>query len=119
MACLMLDGEKFDSMDDELDDHPNGKCVIVPCVEGVADPKWQSGQAYFSSLSAEEQKARMGPGLYQAWKDGEFQLSDLAQKQHSDVWGDSPRVPSLKELRDNLTGTEVGDDSVENEANNN
>ena len=73
-------------------------CIAVPLVEGISEPVWQSGSAYFNSLSAEEQRARMGPGMYKAWKDGEFSLSDLAQKQHSDVWGDSPRVPSLAEL---------------------
>lgn len=97
MACLMLDGERFD-VASELDDHPNGKCCAVPLVNGVADPQWETGLVWFRTLPEDQQRERMGPGMFDAWKAGEIQLADLGQKQHSDVWGDSPRVPSLAEL---------------------
>jgi hypothetical protein len=97
LACLFLDGEWFE-LASELDDHPVGLCQALPCLNGIADPQWETGPAYFLGLTADEQEAKMGPGMYAAWKDGKFELSDLAAKQHSDVWGDSPRVPSLSEL---------------------
>jgi SPP1 gp7 family putative phage head morphogenesis protein len=97
MACLMLDGELFD-VASEMDDHPNGKCCAIPMVAGVADPTWETGKQWFAKLTPEEQEAKMGPGMFAAWKDGKIDLSDLAAKQHSDTWGDSPAVPSLASL---------------------
>jgi hypothetical protein len=82
----------------EMDDHPNGKCCAIPMVAGVADPTWETGKQWFEKLTPAEQEAKMGPGMFAAWKDGKIELSDLAAKQHSDVWGDSPAVPSLQSL---------------------
>ena len=97
MACLMLDGQRFENKDD-FSDHPRGKCIAVPVVKGVAPPTWQKGPEWFRGLSPEQQKAKMGADKFEAWKDGKFKLEDLAKMKHSDVWGDSPRVPGLAEL---------------------
>jgi hypothetical protein len=97
MACLMLDGEEFE-MERELDDHPRGKCMSIPIVAGAPAAQWETGPEWFTNLTPEEQIERMGPEKYQLWQDGQFQLSDLARKAHSDVWGDAPRVASVKEL---------------------
>jgi hypothetical protein len=97
LACLMADGEWF-STAHELDDHPQGKCSCVPLLDGVADPQWETGQQWFKTLSAKEQREKMGPGIYELWQKGDIRLSDLAARQHSETWGDSPRVPSLAEL---------------------
>ena len=97
MACLMLDGQKF-ATEDELTDHPRGKCGVVPMVDGVGDPRWEKGGTWFRSLGADQQRAIMGDARYTAWKDGQFQLSDLAQLTHNSTWGDSPRVATLAEL---------------------
>jgi hypothetical protein len=90
MACLMLDGEHFDK-GKELDDHPAGKCQAVPEVVGVGAPKWQTGQDWFVTLSPEEQEAKLGPELYEQWKAGEVDLTDLVSKQDSAEWGKTPR----------------------------
>ena len=73
-------------------------CIAVPVVAGVDPPTWQKGPEWFKGLSPEQQRAKMGAAKFEAWKDGKFKLEDLAQMKHSDVWGDSPRVPSLAEL---------------------
>lgn len=96
-ACLMLDGEEFETKD-YLYDHPAGKCVAVPNVIGVKPAQWETGREYFEKLSPEEQMARMGREKYEAWQDGKFELGDLAKVSESDTWGKSPRVASLKEL---------------------
>jgi hypothetical protein len=97
LACLMLDSELFD-LASELDDHPAGKCSALPLCNGVSDPTWQTGAQWFQTLTADQQREKLGPEKYAAWKDGLFKLSDLGAKQHNDTWGSSPRVPSLKEL---------------------
>jgi hypothetical protein len=97
LACLFRDGETFD-LESELDDHPRGKCTAVPNVMGVRDPQWQTGEQWFKTLGAEQQRSMMGDQRYTGWKAGQFGLSDLARITSNDVWGESPRVATLAEL---------------------
>ena len=57
-----------------------------------------SGEAYFRSLSAEEQRAILGPSKWLAWKDGKFGFEQLSKKTWSAVWGAGVRQASLVEL---------------------
>lgn len=97
LACLMLDGQKFETAD-ELTDHPRGKCTAVPIVEGVRVPSWQTGPQWLRTLPADEQRDILGNRQYEAWKSGKIQLSDLARMSHSSVWGDAPRPATIAEL---------------------
>ena len=96
-ACLFLDAERFE-LEDELYDHPRGKCDVICVIEGVQPPTWQKGQDWFNEQSPDAQQRILGPERYQLWKDGQIKLSDLARKTHNDVWGDSPHVATLTEL---------------------
>ena len=97
LGCLLRDGEFFET-EDELSDHPAGKCSSVSSIRGVKDVQWETGKQWFNKLSPEEQSAKMGPEKYQLWKDGQFKLDDLSKLQYSSVWGSSPRVASIGEL---------------------
>ncbi len=97
MACLMLDGERFE-LESELEDHPSGNCMAVPVVRGVGEVEWARGADWFLGLDPEQQAERMGAEKFALWKDGAFDLEQLAGKRHSDVWGDAPRVLSIGEL---------------------
>lgn len=97
MACLMLDGERLELASD-LDDHPRGKCVAIPIIIGGPIAQWQTGPEWFNTLTAEEQRGKMGPEKYELWKAGIIEPRDLAGVHHSPVWGDSPRVKTVKEL---------------------
>jgi SPP1 gp7 family putative phage head morphogenesis protein len=57
-----------------------------------------SGEAYFRSLSAEEQRAILGPSKWLAWKDGKFGFDALSRKTYSALWGEGVRQASLVEL---------------------
>ena len=95
--CLMRDGEFFE-LEEELSDHPAGKCGLISSIRGVKDVQWETGKQWFNKLSPEEQRAKMGAEKYALWKDGQFKLEDLSKLQKSAVWGNSPRVASIKEL---------------------
>lgn len=97
MACLMLDGEPLE-LASELDDHPRGKCVAVPVIIGGPIAQWQTGPEWFNTLTADEQRSKMGAEKYELWKAGAIEPRDLAGVHHSPVWGDSPRVRTVKEL---------------------
>lgn len=97
IACLFLDGEKFETQD-ELEDHPGGHCMAVPQVMGVGKPVWEDGKSWFENLSSDDQEARMGPEKFELWQNGSVSLEDFAKVDHSDVWGNQPRVATLAEL---------------------
>jgi hypothetical protein len=90
MACLMLDGERFEKAE-YLDDHPRGKCQAVPEVIGVGAPKWENGKDWFLKLDPAEQEAKLGGELFEKWQKDGFDLTSLVSKDHSSEWGNTPR----------------------------
>jgi len=75
----------------------NCRCTSIPVVKGY-DDKIQTGEDWFKGLSEKEQRDMMGGDTYAAWKEGKFDLSDMAGRRHDDVYGEMlARVP-LSEL---------------------
>lgn len=97
LACLMADGEVY-QLREQLRDHPSGRCTMVPNVIGVRSPKWQSGRKWFMEQDEETQRSMMGPGRYDAWKEGQFKLQDLVTVRQNATWGDSVQPTPLKQL---------------------
>jgi hypothetical protein len=97
LACLARDGEII-PLNRPGYDHTCGRCTFAPQLLGVPDLTWQKGYEWFATLPADRQRAMMGGKLFEAWRDGRFQLTDLAATTHHHVWGDGLRVKSLQEL---------------------
>ncbi len=97
VACLLLDGQ-FSTLDTALDDHPNGRCAMVPVVDGMPDVTWQTGREWLEGQDAETQRAIMGPERWQAWREGRLELGDLVGTQQNDTWGGGVQVRPLKAL---------------------
>lgn len=97
VACLMLDGETFQS-EDELDDHPNGRCTAVPIVRGVDPPTWELGQDWFAGLGEAQQRGILGDARYELYAAG-TPLDAFAGKHQDATWGASPRVTPISELK--------------------
>lgn len=97
LACLVSDGEVI-PLDQELDDHPRGRCVAVFQPASAPLINWEKGQDWFERQSPELQKEMMGDKKFTLWQEGQFKLSDLRQTDHDPVWGNSPRVATLQEL---------------------
>lgn len=98
-GCLMLDGEVFELADD-LEDHPKGKCQAIPIIQGILLPDWDKGPEWFLDQTDAKQKEILGKGKWELWKDGQFELSDMARKTRSATWGSAPRPATLNELID-------------------
>ena len=112
--CWAMHGTEH-SIDEVLDDHPNGRCSMIPKtstweeigakygidLSGIPDtnPVIESGISQFEKLPAEQQIAILGQAKYKAWKDGQFTLSDLVGRKRSKIWGTMRYEKSLKELR--------------------
>lgn len=106
LACLVLDGTRY-KLSEEMDDHVQGRCAMLPVTYsykelGIDAPEpdfsREKGIDWFQRQSEADQIAIMGPGMYQAWKDGKFALEDVPKVIKSDVWGNSWVPKSLRQL---------------------
>ena len=56
------------------------------------------GEAYFETLSMEEQRKVLGPAKWLAWKDGKFAFGDIVKPTFNATWGEGKGVASLADL---------------------
>lgn len=97
MACIAEHGT-FHGLDETLDDHHNGRCTMLPAIQGFPNPVEQSGEEWFEGLGEAEQKKLMGPEFYDAWKGGAFELSQMAHKVEDAVYGNMTSTTPLWDL---------------------
>ncbi len=107
LSCINQHGSEH-TLDETLNDHHAGRCAPAPITASYADlgfgvrgdsrPAVRRGEDWFRGLSAQEQRAMMGPGMWKAWKAGAFDFRDLSQPYTNDVYGEMLREASLKGL---------------------
>jgi hypothetical protein len=95
LACLAMDGTEY-GLEEELDDHPAGRCFRQPIIKGLEPLSAQSGADWFAEQSEEVQRGMMGDQRFEAWQQGQFEFGQLAQVAHSDEWGNSVQVAPLE-----------------------
>lgn len=102
-ACFAMHGTEHTN-DESLDGHPRCRCTMAPKTVSARElgfdvpdtrPTFESGGDVFARLSAQEQRSILGPGKYDAYRDGRIQLSDTVKRDHSREWGSSRREASL------------------------
>jgi SPP1 gp7 family putative phage head morphogenesis protein len=114
-ACLAMDGTLHD-LDEELDEHCNGRCAPVPVTKswddilgplgidtaGIPDSNpigdMQSGSDWFDAQTEKVQRQILGNSKYEAWSNGDFQLSDIVGHSSDPQWGESIYEKPLKAL---------------------
>lgn len=87
IACIALDGT-FYTLASDFEEHPQGRCTMIPAVRGVALSPLGSGQAWFEGLDEDAQIATMGRGRWEAWQAGELGWGDGAAAGASGVGGE-------------------------------
>jgi hypothetical protein len=97
MSCVAQHGTIHD-LDEQLDDHYNGRCAAIPYIPEFGNPVEQSGEEWFSGLSAEEQRAMMGKEKHGAWTEGKFEFPALSRQTANEVWGTMRTEASLASL---------------------
>lgn len=107
-VCWAMHGQTFPT-DQSLESHPNCRCSMVPItksyrelgVRGVRDPRPRvpSGESEFKKLTAQQQRAILGPSKYDAYKRGEITLGDLVQVKRDPQWGTTRTERSLRSAR--------------------
>ena len=105
VACIALDGKLY-SLDQSLDEHPNGRCALVPEVLDYADlgldmprtPPPDNARDWLAGQSEGVQRDILGGTRFDAWRAGEIELNQLAIVRPHPVWGDTAVVRPLNEL---------------------
>jgi len=103
-ACWAMHGTVH-RPEEELYDHPNGRCVALPQTftweelgfAGVPESGVvvESGADKFAELDAADQRMVLGPSKYAAYQAGAIGLQDLVGIRESAVWGRSLYERSL------------------------
>lgn len=97
MSCVAMHGS-IHPLDEQLNDHYNGRCAALPHIAEFGNPVSENGEAWFSNQNEETQRAMMGAKKFEAWKDGQFTFDKLSAEQENDVYGIMRTEASLKAL---------------------
>jgi SPP1 gp7 family putative phage head morphogenesis protein len=100
-GCAAMHGTEHPLSETFFEAHPACRCSPCPLVKDVPSPVTDDGQAFFESLSPEEQDARLGKAGGEAFRNGEVQLSDFVARREDPRWGASIQQGSLSAARDN------------------
>lgn len=86
-GCLFTEGEFYEN-EVAFQEHNQGRCMLVPAVEGIEVPTWVSGKDWFLQQSDEVQASILGQGRFEAWKGG-ASLEKMVTRVYDPVWGAS------------------------------
>jgi len=115
VACIALDGELYE-LTEPLNEHPNGRCALVPEVLDYADlgldmprtPQPGNARDWLANQSDDVQRKVLGAGRFNAYKAGEIELDQLATIKRSRVWGDAVAVKPIADITTKTFGS-LGD----------
>ena len=96
MSCVALNGKVF-PVGTLCNDHHNGRCAMLPLVNGVENPL-PTGESWFVEQPEQTQLSMLGKGKFEAWKDGKFTFDQLSTVYEDEVFGEMRAVASLKSL---------------------
>jgi hypothetical protein len=107
LGCIAMHGTRH-PLTETLDDHPNGGCAMLPITPsweelGFTDmpetrPDIEQGEAWFGGLTEKQQRGYMGDKLYEGYKAGAFDFSQLAKETHNDAWGRTITQAAVKDV---------------------
>ena len=101
-SCWAMHGS-LHPLDERLDDHPNGRCAQAPKIKDRPNRIGATGAERFDLLSADDQRYILGPGMYEAWKDGQVSLSpnganSIVGRRDDAQWGSMRHARSLRDV---------------------
>jgi SPP1 gp7 family putative phage head morphogenesis protein len=96
-ACLSLHGSVY-PISEPLAGHHNCRCTAAPIARGYGQPVEEDGPTWFERQPEAAQRRLLGPGKYDAWRAGQFQLSDLPGEHVDSVYGPMTVERALKDL---------------------
>lgn len=98
IGCLFADG-RFYRLDQPFDEHPAGRCAMVPVLRSVPPVQFETGQEWFKRQPESTQRAMLGPSRLDLWQRGEVSLDDLVTRRWDDTWGGALVPAPVRSLR--------------------
>ncbi|MCW2922254.1 MAG: hypothetical protein JWL76_2128 [Thermoleophilia bacterium] len=111
-ACLSMHGS-LHPLDEPLQSHPQCRCAMAPIVGakrlrdlGIEDPgiEWPTGEQLFAQMPEADQLQVLGPGKFEAYRDGRIQLRDTVRTTHTREWGATRTTASLDDALTSAAG---------------
>jgi SPP1 gp7 family putative phage head morphogenesis protein len=97
-ACLMADDGTIYPLGYSFDEHPQGRCTLVPVVSGLPEVTWTSGQEWFEGQDPAVQESILGKEYFESWQNGQFELTALVTRRFDETWGGALVTTPLKKL---------------------
>ena len=87
-VCLAMDGTEH-GLDDPFASHQCCRCCPVPLLRDRETPPRETGAEWFANQDAATQRAMLGPGKHDLYKQGKLTLADLVGVKEDARWGKS------------------------------
>ena len=97
-VCLALDGSEH-PLDEPFAAHVSCRCTPVPLLRNQSAPPHETGADWFARQDEATQRAMLGPGKFDLYRDGKLALADLVGTKDDARWGRSVYERSLGELK--------------------
>lgn len=97
ICCVSMHGTRH-TLNESLDDHHRGRCIMVPIVPGRALPEENAGEVWFSEQPLPRQQLIMGVARYTAWEAGEFPFTALNETYQDPIYGQMRAPTPLERL---------------------
>ena len=101
--CFWMHGS-LHSLNEEMDDHPNGRCAPIPYTRSMAEVGdtrvyVEPGEDVFGRMPETDQRAVLGNAAYGAYQSGEVSLQDFVGQRYDAQWGSTRYTRSLKQIK--------------------
>lgn len=94
-ACCWAMHGSVHRLSENLDDHVNGRCAMIPLIKGWPNPDIEAGADVFDRQPEEVQRAVLGDAGLEAYKAGAVTLGDYVGQTRSRKWGTMRSARSL------------------------
>jgi SPP1 gp7 family putative phage head morphogenesis protein len=97
-ACLAMSDSIIHAIDEPQEAHYNCRCCVVPVTILDPNPQIPTGKDWFDNQDEATQVKIMGQAKYDAYKAGQFEFSQLAQRVEDPIYGHMITETPLKDL---------------------
>jgi hypothetical protein len=97
LGCLAAEG-RFYPLTKPLDDHPQGRCSMIPKLFNRAAVEFTTGEEWVRNLPEADQIEILGEQRREMWRSGRVPFSQFAKTVENLTWGNSVVTTPLREL---------------------
>lgn len=95
--CLAMDGS-IHSLEEQLVNHPNGRCAMTPVLVDEEPPARETGEQWLERQKPDVQERVLGKAGAEAYRAGAVTLQDFVGRRYSEEWGTTRYARSLRQI---------------------